>query len=134
MLNQKTLRPMSCKASRGGSTPSHSPLPGLKGKVVLLDFWTYTCVNCIRTLPFLREWHRKYRDLGLTIVRVHLPSIGVEAGSIKRRTSSMPVCFLLVGVAHPQRQSIIEWFSYYLEANGKALLSEAAWDGKRGGT
>ena len=53
-------------------------LAGLKGKVVLLDFWTYTCVNCIRTLPFLREWHRKYGDLGLVIVGVHTPEFEFE--------------------------------------------------------
>ncbi len=40
-------------------------------RVVLIDFWTYTCVNCIRTLPFVREWHEKYADRGLTIIGVH---------------------------------------------------------------
>ncbi len=50
----------------------------LKGRVVLVDFWTYTCVNCIRTLPYLREWHEKYGDLGLTIVGVHAPEFEFE--------------------------------------------------------
>lgn len=48
------------------------------GRVVLIDFWTYTCVNCIRTLPFLREWHEKYSDLGLTIIGVHTPEFDFE--------------------------------------------------------
>ncbi len=45
----------------------------LRGSVVLVDFWTYTCVNCIRTFPYLKEWHSKYGDKGLTIVGVHTP-------------------------------------------------------------
>jgi thiol-disulfide isomerase/thioredoxin len=48
-------------------------LRSLRGQVVLVDFWDYTCVNCIRTLPYLREWHRRYKDKGLTIVGVHSP-------------------------------------------------------------
>lgn len=48
-------------------------LRSLRGQVVLVDFWDYTCVNCIRTLPYLREWHRRYQDKGLTIVGVHSP-------------------------------------------------------------
>ena len=50
----------------------------LRGKVVLVDFWTYTCVNCIRTLPYLKEWHKKYSDLGLVIVGVHTPEFEFE--------------------------------------------------------
>ena len=50
----------------------------LRGQVVLIDFWTYTCVNCIRTLPYLKEWHAKYADKGLTIVGVHTPEFEFE--------------------------------------------------------
>ena len=50
----------------------------LRGKVVLIDFWTYTCINCIRTLPYLRSWHTKYADSGLTIVGVHTPEFEFE--------------------------------------------------------
>ncbi|MBR9707234.1 MAG: redoxin domain-containing protein, partial [Candidatus Diapherotrites archaeon] len=53
-------------------------LKSLKGKVVLVDFWTYTCVNCIRTLPALRNWHKKYAKKGLVIVGVHSPEFGFE--------------------------------------------------------
>ena len=45
----------------------------LRGKVVLIDFWDYTCVNCIRTLPYVQEWHKKYKDLGLVVIGVHTP-------------------------------------------------------------
>ncbi len=50
----------------------------LKGKVVLIDFWTYTCVNCIRTLPYLRDWHAKYADHGLVMIGVHTPEFEFE--------------------------------------------------------
>jgi thiol-disulfide isomerase/thioredoxin len=45
----------------------------LAGRVVLIDFWDYTCVNCIRTLPYIREWYRRYHDIGLEIIGVHAP-------------------------------------------------------------
>ena len=48
---------------------------GLRGRVVLVDFWTYTCVNWLRTLPYLRAWHAKYAAHGLTIVGVHTLSL-----------------------------------------------------------
>jgi cytochrome c biogenesis protein CcdA/thiol-disulfide isomerase/thioredoxin len=47
-------------------------------RVVLIDFWTYTCINCIRTFPYLRAWHDQYRDKGLTIVGVHTPEFPFE--------------------------------------------------------
>lgn len=53
-------------------------IEGLQGEVVLIDFWTYTCVNCIRTFPYLRDWHEKYGDIGLTIVGVHTPEFEFE--------------------------------------------------------
>ncbi|MCI0438580.1 MAG: redoxin domain-containing protein [Chloroflexi bacterium] len=49
-----------------------------QGKVVLIDFWTYTCVNCIRTLPYLRSWDEKYADKGLVILGVHSPEFEFE--------------------------------------------------------
>jgi thiol-disulfide isomerase/thioredoxin len=51
---------------------------GLRGQVVLVDFWTYTCVNWLRTLPYLRAWDAKYGDAGLTIVGAHTPEFGFE--------------------------------------------------------
>ena len=53
-------------------------LEGLQGKVVLLDFWTYTCVNCIRTLPVLKRWYDRYAEYGLVIVGVHSPEFEFE--------------------------------------------------------
>jgi thiol-disulfide isomerase/thioredoxin len=53
-------------------------LAELKGRVVLVDFWTYSCVNCQRTLPYIREWHSKYAKLGLVIIGVHTPEFEFE--------------------------------------------------------
>ena len=53
-------------------------IKSLKGKVVLVDFWTYTCINCIRTLPYLKSWDEKYRGKGLQIVGVHTPEFKFE--------------------------------------------------------
>ncbi|HEV8386561.1 MAG TPA: thioredoxin family protein [Nitrososphaera sp.] len=53
-------------------------LAELKGKVVLVDFWTYSCINCIRTIPYLNAWYEKYTDQGLVIVGVHTPEFEFE--------------------------------------------------------
>ncbi len=51
---------------------------GLRGRVVLVDFWTYTCINWLRTLPYVRAWAAKYGDAGLTVIGVHTPEFGFE--------------------------------------------------------
>jgi thiol-disulfide isomerase/thioredoxin len=51
---------------------------GLRGKVVLIDFWTYTCINWLRTLPYVRAWAEKYRDQGLVVIGVHAPEFTFE--------------------------------------------------------
>ena len=58
----------------------------LRGKVVLLDFWDYTCVNCLRTLPYVKEWHRRYDSLGLRVIGVHAPefSFARESANVLR--------------------------------------------------
>ena len=64
----------------GGSWINSDPLAisELKGKVVLVDFWTYTCINCIRTFPYLKDWYSKYKDEGFVIVGVHTPEFAFE--------------------------------------------------------
>ena len=53
-------------------------MAGLRGKVVLVDFWTYTCINCIRTFPYLKDWHQKYGGRGLVVLGVHTPEFEFE--------------------------------------------------------
>jgi cytochrome c biogenesis protein CcdA/thiol-disulfide isomerase/thioredoxin len=50
----------------------------LRGKVVLVDFWTYSCINCLRTLPYVKAWAEKYRDQGLVVIGVHAPEFAFE--------------------------------------------------------
>jgi cytochrome c biogenesis protein CcdA/thiol-disulfide isomerase/thioredoxin len=70
------------------NTPGGKPLSlaKLRGKVVLVDFWTYSCVNCIRTLPYLRAWNARYAKSGLVIVGVHTPEFAFEhvVGNVRR--------------------------------------------------
>ena len=53
----------------------------LKGKVVLIDFWTYSCINCIRTLPYVTKWYDTYKDNGLVVIGVHTPEFSFEKDS-----------------------------------------------------
>ena len=68
-----------------------------EGRVVLIDFWTYTCINCIRTFPSLRDWHERYGDYGLTIIGVHTPEFDFEhdrdnvAAAIEQYALAYPV-------------------------------------------
>ena len=57
---------------------NETKLSDLKGKVVLVDFWTYSCINCIRTIPYLVDWNQKYSDKGLVIVGIHSPEFEFE--------------------------------------------------------
>src|SRR6516225_7316380 len=62
----------SLRAQRWVNSPPLTP-EGLRGKVVLVDFWEYTCVNWIRTSPYVKAWNRAYAKLGLVVVGVHAP-------------------------------------------------------------
>ena len=66
---------------------------GLRGKVVLVDFWTFTCVNWLRTLPYLRAWNARYKDHGLVVIGVHTPEFSVEheLDNIRRAAQQMRV-------------------------------------------
>ncbi len=72
-------------------------MSGLRGKVVLVDFWAYSCINCIRTLPHLIDWQKKYGDQGLVVVGVHTPEFRFETkpanilSAIKRFGIDYPV-------------------------------------------
>jgi len=65
----------------------------LKGKVVLIDFWTYTCINWLRTLPYVRAWAHKYKDQGLMVIGVHTPEFAFEhdIDNVRREATAMRV-------------------------------------------
>jgi cytochrome c biogenesis protein CcdA/thiol-disulfide isomerase/thioredoxin len=60
---------------------------GLRGKVVLIDFWTYSCINCLRAIPYVRAWADKYRDQGLVVIGVHAPEFAFEKNVKNVRTA-----------------------------------------------
>ena len=66
--------------TEGGNWLNSDPLnlKDLRGKVVLVDFWTYSCINCIRTLPYIEAWHNKYKDDGLVVIGIHSPEFEFE--------------------------------------------------------
>jgi cytochrome c biogenesis protein CcdA/thiol-disulfide isomerase/thioredoxin len=92
--------PEFANTQRWFNTPGGRPEPlrSLRGRVVLVDFWTYTCINCLRTLPYLEAWDRRYRDKGLTIVGVHTPEFAFEhdAGNVQSAIKRLGVRYPVV--------------------------------------
>src|ERR1700759_486708 len=74
-------------------------LQQLRGKVVLVDFWTYTCGNCINTLPYVKSWNKKYKDQGLTVIGVHTPEYPFE-----RDTDNVKTAIKRFGISYPVAQ------------------------------
>lgn len=70
----------------------------LQGKVVLVDFWTYSCINCLRTLPYVKAWSQKYKDAGLIVIGVHTPEFGFERSSanVQRAVGNLGITFPVV--------------------------------------
>ncbi|MFM0093880.1 thioredoxin family protein [Paraburkholderia sediminicola] len=71
----------------------------LRGKVVLVDFWTYTCINCIDVLPYVKTWNQKYKDQGLAVVGVHTPEYPFE-----RNTDNVKAAIKRLGITFPVAQ------------------------------
>jgi len=65
----------------------------LKGKVVLVDFWTYSCINCLRAIPYVRAWAEKYKDQGLVVIGVHAPEFAFEKNvdNVKKAVSDLKI-------------------------------------------
>ncbi|HEX8714681.1 MAG TPA: cytochrome c biogenesis protein CcdA [Solirubrobacteraceae bacterium] len=93
------------------NTPSMRPLSlaSLRGRVVLVDFWTYTCIDCIRTLPYLKAWDASYRHDGLTIVGVETPEFAFE-----REASNVANAIAQFGLRYPvvQDNEMGTWNAY----------------------
>jgi cytochrome c biogenesis protein CcdA/thiol-disulfide isomerase/thioredoxin len=97
------------------NTPGGRPLAmrSLRGRVVLVDFWTYSCINCLRTLPYLTAWDRRYRKDGLTIVGVHSPEFPFEkdAGNVADAIARNGIHYPVV-----QDNNLSTFFAYGTEA------------------
>ncbi len=96
----------------------------LKGKVVLVDFWTYSCINCLRALPYVEAWAKKYKDQGLVVIGVHAPEFAFEKNiaNVKRAVSDLGITY---PVAIDNNYAIWRAFKneywpahYFIDANG----------------
>jgi thiol-disulfide isomerase/thioredoxin len=106
----------------------------LHGKVVLVDFWEYTCINCLRTLPYLRTWYERYKDDGLVIVGVHTPEFGFSgesanvAAAVKQLNVTWPVV-LDSKSAVWDRYKVDEWPKEYLFDQNGHLVDTVSGEG-----
>ncbi|UZN52058.1 thioredoxin family protein [Cupriavidus cauae] len=85
-------------------------MEGLRGKVVLVDFWTYSCINCINTLPYIKQWHDKYKDQGLVVVGVHTPEFPFE-----KSTANVQAAIKRFDIRYPVAQDnrYATWSAYH---------------------
>ena len=88
-------------------------LADLRGRVVLIDFWTFGCYNCRNTLPYLSDWNKRYREKGLTIIGVHSPEFDEEriVENLRRQVSSLGIDYPIVTDNDYQT-----WNAYKVEA------------------
>jgi len=91
------------------NTKSDLTLQELRGQVVLVDFWTYTCINCIRTFPYTTKWYEKYKDKGFVIVGIHTPEFEFE-----KKTDNVVEAMKQYGITYPvgQDNSYSTWRAY----------------------
>ena len=98
-------------------------LAGLRGKVVLVDFWTYSCINCIRTLPYVESWYQKYGPEGFVVVGVHTPEFAFE-----HDTGNVAAATARFGITYPvaQDNEYATWTAYSNEYWPADYLIDAA--------
>jgi thiol-disulfide isomerase/thioredoxin len=106
-------------------------LAALRGKVVLVDFWTYSCINCLRTLPYVIRWYKKFKDRGLVVIGVHTPEFGFE-----KLTRNVQTAIGRNGITYPvaQDNQYATWrafdnqywpATYLIDRNGHVVLKHA---------
>ncbi len=97
----------------------------MRGKVVLIDFWTYSCINCLRSLPYIQAWADKYRDQGLVVIGVHAPEFAFEKNitNVKKATQDLGITY---PVAIDNNYAIWQAFNnkywpahYFIDAKGQ---------------
>jgi cytochrome c biogenesis protein CcdA/thiol-disulfide isomerase/thioredoxin len=106
------------------NSPALTPAT-LRGKVVLIDFWTYSCINCLRSLPYVKAWYDKYKDHGLVIVGVHAPEFAFEKdlSNVRRAVAALGVIY---PVALDNNYAIWQGFNnqywpahYFIDSTGR---------------
>jgi thiol-disulfide isomerase/thioredoxin len=97
----------------------------LRGKVVVVDFWTYSCINCLRALPFVKAWYAKYKDHGLVVIGVHAPEFAFEKdpGNVRKAIKDLKIAY---PVALDNDYAIWQSFNnqywpahYFIDASGR---------------
>jgi cytochrome c biogenesis protein CcdA/thiol-disulfide isomerase/thioredoxin len=125
LLGRDKKAPEFAGISQWLNTDKPLTLKDLRGKVVMIDFWTYTCINCIRTLPYVTGWYEKYKDSGFIVVGVHTPEFEFE-----KKTENVQNAIKQYGINYPvaQDNNYETWNAYdnhywpahyLLDANGK---------------
>jgi cytochrome c biogenesis protein CcdA/thiol-disulfide isomerase/thioredoxin len=118
-----TLPSLSAVVAWLNSSPLSSQ--ALRGKVVLIDFWTYSCINCLRTLPYLRGWAAKYEPYGLVVIGVHTPEFAFEKdlANVRRAVHELGITY---PVALDNNYAIWQGFNnqywpaeYFIDADGR---------------
>jgi len=119
----------------GGGEWLHSPpltAAGLRGKVVLVDIWNYSCINWIRQVPYVRAWAEKYKDRGLVVIGVHSPEFGFETNvdNVRRAAKAMNVTYPIVMDSDHAIWNAFDneaWPAlYFVDAQGRLLGQERA--------
>ena len=96
VLNVQATKAPEFTGLEGWINSDPKTLESLKGKVVLVDFWTYSCINCIRTQPYLKEWYSNYKDSGFEIIGIHAPEFAFE-----RDPKNVEVAAKKAGLTYP---------------------------------
>jgi thiol-disulfide isomerase/thioredoxin len=125
-LDSAAALPMpSLDAANGWINSTPLTRESLRGKVVLVEFWTQSCINCLRTLPYVRAWARKYRSAGLVVIGVHSPEFEFEqhAANVQRAIEQLQIDY---PVALDSRHAIWRAFGnrawpalYFVDAQGR---------------
>jgi thiol-disulfide isomerase/thioredoxin len=94
-------------------------LKDLRGRVVLIEFWTFGCINCRNTLPFVKSWHDRYQDKGLTVIGVHSPEFDEErkVENLRREVTSLGIRYAVITDNDYQT-----WSAYHVEAWPTTIL------------
>lgn len=109
LFNANTPAPDFVGITKWLNTDKPLSIHNLKGKVVLVDFWTYTCINCIRTLPYTTSWYEKYKDKGFVVIGVHTPEFEFE-----HDTNNVLAAIKMYNIHYPvaQDNSYATWNNY----------------------